>query len=133
MSIGNFNLETLPEYEQVCEYINPVYANIIFSYLAEIRKKDEFLKKLETPIFNIGSEYGKKHGIEKRYYLSGEIEREIPYINNKKHGIQKWYYQSGRIEWETLYNHGELHGIHKEYYKSGEIKKILLYENGKLI
>jgi antitoxin component YwqK of YwqJK toxin-antitoxin module len=89
MSIGN--LKTLPEYKQMCEQFIPVYVDIIFSYLVEIKKYDYYSGKMleETPIVNIGSEDGKIHGMEKFYYESGEIEYETPYINGKKHGLEK--------------------------------------------
>jgi antitoxin component YwqK of YwqJK toxin-antitoxin module len=134
MSIGN--LKTLLEYKQVCENINPVYANIIFSYLTEIRKcyyYDSDIITTETPIINIGSKDGKIHGIYKWYFMSGALGTELSYINNKKHGIEKGYNPSGEIKRETPYVNGEIHGIQKNYYKSGEIKKEYFYENGKLI
>jgi antitoxin component YwqK of YwqJK toxin-antitoxin module len=93
MSLGK--LETLPEYKKVCEHIIPVYTDIIFSYLTEIRKD---------------------------YYDSGEIKCETPYINNKAHGIEKWYYKSGQIESEIPFINDKRTGIEKEYYKSGQIK-----------
>jgi antitoxin component YwqK of YwqJK toxin-antitoxin module len=129
------SLKTLPEYKQVCENINPVYVDIIFSYLAEIKYDYYPSGKIadEVPILNIGSEDGKIHGTKKLCYKSGKIFWEIPYINAQIHGLKKEYYLSGQIKVETPYTNGEIHGIKKVYYKSGKIKSETLYENGKLI
>jgi antitoxin component YwqK of YwqJK toxin-antitoxin module len=153
------NIITLPEYKHVCEHINPVYANIIFSYLTEIRKYyySTGIISREIPIINIGLGDGKihgiykwnymsgnieyktpyinnkEHGIKKEYYVSGKIKVETPYVNGEIHGIKKLYYKSGQIEQETPYINGEVHGLIKEYYKSGQVKKEYFYENGKLI
>jgi antitoxin component YwqK of YwqJK toxin-antitoxin module len=113
MSLGK--IEKLSEYKQVCEYIHPVYADIIFSYLIEIRKE---------------------------YYESGEIKREIPYINDKIHGIKKEYYShlkrveerlipygDYKIYSEIPYINGKRDGIMKGYYISSEIKEEIPYIN----
>ena len=60
---------------------------------------------------------GKKYGIEKRYYESGALEREVPYKNGKKHGIEKTYYESGVLQLETPYVNGKMHGIKRGYDK----------------
>jgi antitoxin component YwqK of YwqJK toxin-antitoxin module len=129
------SLKTLPEYKQVCEHINPVYTDIIFSYLTKIIK--EYYKSGEisgeTPILNIGSEDGKIHGIQKRYYKYGQIYYEVPYINNKIHGILKFYRKCGKITEEISFINDQKHGIRKVYYNSGLIKSEKLYEHGKLI
>jgi hypothetical protein len=112
----NYRLETLPEYKQVCEHINPVYVDIIFSYLTEIIL-DEY-DFIEIPYVN-----NKKHGVEKWYYKSGKIKMEIPYVNGKEHGIKKKYYESGQIRYEIPYVNGKIRGIQKIYYESGQIRK----------
>jgi antitoxin component YwqK of YwqJK toxin-antitoxin module len=131
----NFNLDRLPEYKQVCKHINPVYANIIFSYLREIRKKYYISSQIliETPIFNIGSENGKKHGISKRYSRNNKIKWETSYINNKENGFSIRYYRNGIINIKTSYVNGLRHGVEKEYYPYGKIWRKRYYENGKLI
>ena len=69
--------------------------------------------------------------VKKRYYESGALWRETPYVNGKEHGIEKWYYESGALEWETPYVNGKEHGIVKWYHESGALWEETLYVNGK--
>jgi hypothetical protein len=131
MSLGS--LKTLPEYKQVCEHINPVYADIIFSYLAEIRYYNIIGEiRLVFPILNIGPKFSKIHGIAKKYYESGQIWSETSYINDKMYGFYKEYYEDGDIKVETPYINNKKHGIEKKYKIILRYKKIPIfpiYEN----
>jgi len=70
--------------------------------------------------------------VKKRYYKSGALLRETPYVNGKIHGIDKWYYTSGALERETPYKKGKRHGIVKVYYKSGALRWEIPFVNGKM-
>jgi hypothetical protein len=123
------NIATLPEYKQVCEYIHPIYANIIFSYLTEIRidyfEPDKIYWKV--PIIYIRKEYGIIHGIFKKYYYSGVILEETPYINGKIHGLVKKYYENGKIKRETPYLNDKKHGIQIKYNELDERERNIYF------
>ena len=77
----------------------------------------------ETPYVN-----GKKHGIEKFFYRSGTLERVTPYVNGKKHGTDEWFYESGALWVEIPYVTGRIHGIAKHYDKDNtNIDCLILY------
>ena len=98
------------------------------SFNIEIKEKSdsEFRLSYVTSYVN-----GKKHGIEKKYYESGQLLWEIPFVNGKRHGIWKGYYESGQLLWETPYINGEAHGIGKGYYESGQLRAEIPFVNGK--
>jgi len=92
----------------------------------------------------------KKNGIQKVYYIDGQIKMKIPWVNDKKHGVLKTYYQFGKIvssynmlgemefdekdgelKSETIYVNNKKHGIEKLYYDSGEIKMEIPWVNDK--
>jgi antitoxin component YwqK of YwqJK toxin-antitoxin module len=77
---------------------------------------------------------GKRHGIEKRYYETGVLEWENPYVNGERHGIVKHYYKSGVLYRETSYVYGKIHGIDKVYNKdNANIENLTLYEEGQRV
>ena len=43
---------------------------------------------------------------------------ECPYVNDKRHGISKYYSESGELIKEIEYVNGEEHDIIKDYYTS---------------
>jgi antitoxin component YwqK of YwqJK toxin-antitoxin module len=132
--MSNYNLETIPEYKQVCENINPLCANIIFSYLTEIKKEyySNDVIKDEIPILNIGSYYGKKHGIQKIYFPNGKLNIEISFINGIENGTEIWYYQNGNILMKKKIINGDIHGIQTFYYENGSIMKETPFKEGKV-
>jgi antitoxin component YwqK of YwqJK toxin-antitoxin module len=69
--------------------------------------------------------------IRKRYYKSGALWWETPYVDGRMHGIEKEYYESGDLDRETPYDDGKMHGIEKYYGKdTSNIDYIILYEKG---
>lgn len=76
----------------------------------------------------------KKNGIQKVYYIDGQIKMKIPWVNDKKHGVLKTYYQfgfiylsleemkfrdfdkRGQLKNETIYVNNKKHGIEKTYH-----------------
>ena len=68
--------------------------------------------------------------IRKRYYASGALSREVPYVNGKEHGIVKWYHESGALMAEAPYVNGKVHGIVRGYYESGALRREVPYVNG---
>ncbi len=75
---------------------------------------------------------GVENGIKKEYYESGELKYETPMIDDKKNGVHKLYYETGKLKQESIYKDGKLNGVVKLYYESGELKEELLYKDGEL-
>jgi antitoxin component YwqK of YwqJK toxin-antitoxin module len=66
----------------------------------------------------------------RRYYKSGALAWEAPYIKNKRHGVEKEYYESGIIASEIPFEKDVLHGTKKEYYESGALMFQTTFVNG---
>jgi antitoxin component YwqK of YwqJK toxin-antitoxin module len=80
----------------------------------------------ETPYLN-----GKKNGVEKLYYLDGDLKAEEPYVNGELNGVKKSYYESGMLASESPCINGKINGVFKEYYEQGYLKCARNYVNGK--
>ncbi len=90
---------------------------------------------------------GKKSGKSLVYYKSGDLFKEIPYVEDNRHGIALEYTNERKIITITRYRMNEMivqeeinrydkqgkkSGIWKEFYKSGTIKEERNYTDGKL-
>lgn len=100
---------------------------------------------------------GKKHGISRRFYETGELLKQVewqnglqegkyqvfykngkPYMqckysNNLRNGLCLIYFQNGRVELEAAYKNNLRHGDWNYYNKEGELLYTLKYEEGKLL
>ena len=88
-------------------------------------KNDRLLK--ETFIKN------KKIVLEKEYYASEKLAREIPINDDLINGEVKDYYENGKIRSTTNFVNGDIDGVIKEYNQAGKVIKETLYKNGKKI
>ena len=88
-------------------------------------KNDKLLK--ETFIKN------KKIVLEKEYYASGKLAREIPLKDGLINGEAKDYYENGKIRSIATFVNGDIDGVVKEYNQAGKVIKETLYKNGKKI
>jgi len=88
-------------------------------------KNDKLLK--ETFIKN------KKIVLEKEYYASGKLVREIPLKDGLINGEAKDYYENGKIRSIATFVNGDIDGVVKEYNQAGKVIKETLYKNGKKI
>ena len=88
-------------------------------------KNDKLLK--ETFIKN------KKIVLEKEYYTSGKLTREIPLKDGLINGEAKDYYENGKIRSIATFVNGDIDGVVKEYNQAGKVIKETLYKNGKKI
>ena len=52
------------------------------------------------------------------------------YIDGKRNGLHKEWYESGQLKYETNFNDGKLNGLYKEWYEDGGLKVELNYING---
>ena len=88
-------------------------------------KNDKLLK--ETFIKN------KKIVLEKEYYASGKLAREIPLKDGLINGEVKDYYENGKIRSTATFVNGDIDGVVKEYNQAGKVIKETLYKNGKKV
>ena len=88
-------------------------------------KNDRLLK--ETFIKN------KKIVLEKEYYASGKLAREIPLKDGLISGEVKDYYENGKIRSTATFIDGDIDGVIKKYNQAGKVIKETLYKNGKKV
>lgn len=88
-------------------------------------KNDRFLK--ETFIKN------KKIVLEKEYYASGKLAKEIPLKDGLINGEVKDYYENGKIRSTATFIDGDIDGVVKKYNQAGKVIKETLYKNGKKV
>ena len=88
-------------------------------------KNDRLLK--ETFIKN------KKIVLEKEYYTSGKLAREIPLKDGLINGEVKDYYENGKIRSTATFIDGDIDGVVKKYNQAGKVIKETLYKNGKKV
>ena len=88
-------------------------------------KNDRLLK--ETFIKN------KKIVLEKEYYASGKLAREIPLKDGLINGEAKDYYENGKIRSTATFVNGDIDGVVKEYNQAGKVVKETLYKNGRKV
>ena len=88
-------------------------------------KNDRLLK--ETFIKN------KKIVLEKEYYASGKLAREIPLKDGLINGEVKDYYENGKIRSTATFIDGDIDGVVKKYNQAEKVIKETLYKNGKKV
>ena len=71
--------------------------------------------------------------LEKEYYASGKLAREIPLKDGLINGEAKDYYENGKIRSTAPFVNGHIDGVVKEYNQAGKVIKETLYKNGKKV
>ena len=105
----------------IVEYSDNNHINsVVKSY-----KNDKLLK--ETFIKN------KKIVLEKEYYASGKLAKEIPLKDGLINGEVKDYYENGKIRSTANFVNGDIDGVVKKYNQAGKVIKETLYKNGKKV
>ena len=99
--------------------------NNLINSVVKSYKNDRLLK--ETFIKN------KKIVLEKEYYASGKLAREIPLKDGLINGEVKDYYENGKIRSTTNFVNGDIDGVTKEYNQAGKVVKESLYKNGRKV
>ena len=99
--------------------------NNLINSVVKSYKNDKLLK--ETFIKN------KKIVLEKEYYASGKLAREIPLKDGLINGEVKDYYENGKIRLTTNFVNGDIDGVVKEYNQAGKVVKETLYKNGRKV
>ena len=99
--------------------------NSCLNAVAKEYKNDRLLK--ETFFKN------KNIVLEKEYYASGKLAREIPQKDGLINGEVKDYYENGKIRSTATFVNGHMDGGVKEYNQAGKVIKETLYKNGKKV
>ena len=107
--------------KEVLEYTDNSRLNAV----AKEYKNDRLLK--ETFFKN------KDIVLEKEYYASGKLAREIPLKDGLINGEAKDYYENGKIRSTATFVNGDIDGVVKEYNQTGKVIKETLYKNGKKV
>ena len=107
--------------KEVLEYTDSSRLNSV----AKEYRNDRLLK--ETFVKN------KEIVLEKEYYASGKLAREIPLKDGLINGEAKDYYENGKIRSIATFVNGDIDGIVKEYNQAGKVIKETLYKNGKKV
>ena len=74
---------------------------------------------------------GKKRGVWKDYYTSGETKAEGQYENNYRSGKWKFYHKNGQVEQTGDYSRGRITGLWRWYYEDGSILREEQFYNGR--
>lgn len=62
---------------------------------------------------------GKRHGMERSWYPTGELAVEAPFVDGEQEGSVTYYYQSGAVHSSIPYYRGKREGVHKTFYENG--------------
>jgi antitoxin component YwqK of YwqJK toxin-antitoxin module len=80
----------------------------------------------------ITDEQGKRQGLWKEFYATGELKSQGNYIDSKLDGAWKFYFENQKVEVEGKYKNGKKEGVWYWYYPDGEILQEENWSNGKL-
>ncbi len=148
------------------EYSDSAYVKL-FSKFGNKLAEGNYLNEQKTGLWKLYSQNikiaeesyknGKKHGITKKFYPTGEVLEQSEWQNGKKEGRHQVFYKNGepymqckfsdgkrnglclarfkngRIEMEAYYENNVRHGEWKFYNKEGDYLYSLNYDNGKLL
>ena len=76
---------------------------------------------------------GLRHGIQKSFFLNGNLKQATMYTNGLKNGRSIEYYSCGAKKMNASYTEGLLGGTLEEWGNSGVLKSRRTYFKGKLI
>ncbi len=71
-----------------------------------------------------------KSGPERRYYPSGKVETETPFVDGVAHGTQKSWYDNGKLRSEQTFAKGRLQGTSLFYHSNGMVARKIQYNQG---
>jgi antitoxin component YwqK of YwqJK toxin-antitoxin module len=75
--------------------------------------------------------HGRKTGIWKEFFTTGELKAEGKYKKGKRSGLWKFYYENGALEQKGYYYKGKPHKIWKYYDPNGNLIKYESYYKGR--
>jgi len=111
---GNKTAETRYEYGQAI-------SSISWGYVGSVMTR-------ETPFDGDG----KRHGLYKSWYPSGQIQDITPFTHGVLHGILLKWYENGQQESYTEYRNGQENGMETVWYDNGNLKSQKIYLNDRM-
>ena len=111
------------------EYYSEVQKNIqsVINY-AKSKKLNE-LKQLTNQI----NENGKKTGLWKTYFDSGELETEEYWVDGKVNGTSKTYYKNGNLKMVSNAKNDMIDGSMKAYFENGTLRATGAFKENKRV
>lgn len=71
--------------------------------------------------------HNRKHGTQKAYYRTGQVESQLQFIDGKEEGEARWYHENGALASWVMYRNGWKESPGLTYYDSGEFKAGIAY------
>lgn len=93
------------------------YKNLPFNGFATLKHKNGAIAEA------IGYYNGKKEGVGKKFFDSGELKKQMFYIQNKLDGKSFGYFKDGSFSTESSYKYGKRHGVQRLWYINGQLAK----------
>lgn len=72
---------------------------------------------------------GKKQGVWKTFFPSGQLKQEITYVDNRPNGYVRIYYENGNLSEEGIWKGNKWVGKYKFYHKNGKVAYDWNYNN----
>lgn len=91
------------------------------------RIKQEGGARTEVPYVD-----GKRSGVEKSWYPSGQIAVEAPWVDGVQEGAVVFYAEDGAIQANIPYYQGKIEGVQKTWYADGQRQGEESYRNNEL-
>ena len=114
--------------------INLLLVWLVLYSCSSVNKQEKKIKKeyFEDGSLKTEQEYifdTIQEGYYKRYFNNGQLEIEIPYVNNKKNGLVKEYYSSGTLFSKVPYLDGLKSGVAKWFHENGKLSSEIIFKN----
>ena len=101
------------------------YQGELFS--GKLRRENSQTERVETYLS------GKRNGLIVEYFRqSGRVSKQMYFADGKRVGLHRGYYPSGERQFEMNYLDGVYHGDVTYWYRSGQVYTYTLYERGKV-
>jgi len=99
---------------------NSPFSGVLVKYEESIRLERNYLN-------------GRLHGLQKSYFLNGQLSTITLYTNNVQNGRRIEYYECGSKKLNVNYSDGDLNGIYEEWCPGGILIMRKTFYKGKLI
>ena len=69
----------------------------------------------------ISYQNGRRNGVEKTWFASGQIAIEAPWSNGEQEGVVTFYYEDGKIQASIPFYAGKIEGMQKTWHEDGSL------------